>query len=106
MLAFAFMNRFYLTPQLALPPSNGIGLDALRQLTRNSAVEIALGSAILAIVGMLGTMQPRRPSRHRPARAERLGRVDRPVWYPESGGLEVLRKMNAPAPLAESLPKQ
>jgi copper resistance protein D len=31
---------------------------ALRQLARNSMIEIALGLAIFAIVGALGTMHP------------------------------------------------
>jgi copper resistance protein D len=53
MLALAATNRLWLTPRLALP-----GIGALRQLTRNSAIEFALGLVILAIVAMLGTLHP------------------------------------------------
>lgn len=53
MLILALINRLVLTPRLA-PFGNG----ALRWLTRNSTVELALGLAILAIVGLLGTMHP------------------------------------------------
>jgi putative copper resistance protein D len=58
MLVFAAINRFWLTPGLAAPPENGARIQALRQLTRNSIVEIAFGLAIFAIVGMLGTLHP------------------------------------------------
>ena len=51
MLVLAVVNRLVLTPRLA-------GRGALRWLTRNSTVELALGLAILTIVGMLGTMHP------------------------------------------------
>ena len=53
MLALAATNRFWLTPRLDLS-SDG----ALRGLTRNSAIEFALGLAIVTIVGMLGTLHP------------------------------------------------
>ncbi|OAE97319.1 hypothetical protein AYJ54_35020 [Bradyrhizobium centrolobii] len=53
MLILALINRLVLTPRLT-PFGNG----ALRWLTRNSTVELALGLAILAIVGLLGTMHP------------------------------------------------
>jgi copper resistance protein D len=58
MLLFAALNRLWLTPQLALPPERGAPSDALRQLTRNSVVEIALGFTIFGIVGLLGTLHP------------------------------------------------
>jgi putative copper resistance protein D len=58
MLAFAAMNRFWLTPRLAASSGNEGGYEVLRQLTRNSAIEIVLGVVIFAIVGMLGTMHP------------------------------------------------
>ena len=58
MLVFAAVNRFWLTPRLGLSMANGPQLDALRQLTRNSTIEIGLGLAIFAIVGMLGTLHP------------------------------------------------
>jgi copper resistance protein D len=58
MLLFAAANRFWLTPRLALPPGGAPRLDALRKLTRNSAIEIALALTIFAIVGILGTLHP------------------------------------------------
>ena len=58
MVAFAAVNRFWLTPQLALPSENEAQPNVLRQLTRNSLIEIILGLTIFAIVGALGTMHP------------------------------------------------
>ena len=58
MLMFAAFNRFCLTPRLSPPIEDKAWLEALRQLTRNSAAEFALGLAIFAIVGLLGTMHP------------------------------------------------
>ena len=58
MLVFAALNRLWLTPRLALSSGNEPRLDVLRQLTRNSAIEIALGFTIFVIVGMLGTLHP------------------------------------------------
>lgn len=58
MLVFAASNRFWLTPRLSLSSGNELPVQVLRQLTRNSLIEIALGLAIFAIVGMLGTMHP------------------------------------------------
>jgi putative copper resistance protein D len=58
MLAFAAVNRLWLTPRLALPSATMGQSDALRQLARNSTIEIALGLAIFAVVGLLGTLHP------------------------------------------------
>jgi putative copper resistance protein D len=58
MLVFAAVNRFWLTPQLAFSSGNEVQLPALRQLTRNSVIEIALGFTIFAIVGALGMLHP------------------------------------------------
>jgi putative copper resistance protein D len=58
MLMFAAVNRLWLTPQLAFSSENEPQLKALRQLTRNSVIEIALGFIIFAIVGVLGTLHP------------------------------------------------
>jgi putative copper resistance protein D len=58
MLLLAAANRFWLTPRLAISSSGEPGRAALRQLTRNSIIEIALGLLIFAIVGVLGTMHP------------------------------------------------
>jgi putative copper resistance protein D len=58
MLSIAAVNRFWLTPRLALSPGSEPPLRVLRRLTRNSMIEITLGLAIFAIVGALGTMHP------------------------------------------------
>lgn len=58
MLAFAAFNRLWLTPRLVLSTGNEPRLAALHQLARNSTIEIALGFAIFAIVGLLGTLHP------------------------------------------------
>jgi copper resistance protein D len=58
MVAFAAMNRFWLTPRLALPSGSAAQLEALGRLTRNSVIEIALALMIFAIVGVLGTLHP------------------------------------------------
>lgn len=58
MLTLAAANRFWLMPQLARHPGSESQLNTLRRLTRNSVVEIALGLAIFAIVGALGTLHP------------------------------------------------
>jgi len=58
MLVFAAINRIWLTPRLGFSPENEPQLEALRQLTRNSIIEIALGLTIFAIVGVLGTLHP------------------------------------------------
>jgi copper resistance protein D len=50
MLAFAAVNRFWLTPRLHL--------HSLGHLTRNSKIEIVLGLTIYGIVGVLGTLHP------------------------------------------------
>jgi putative copper resistance protein D len=57
MLGLAAVNRLHWTPRLA-PPSGPSHLYALRQLTRNSAIEAALGLAAFAAVGALGTVHP------------------------------------------------
>ena len=57
MLAFAAFNRFVLTQRLALS-SDQARQDALRALSRNTWIEIALGLSIFAIVGALGTLHP------------------------------------------------
>jgi copper resistance protein D len=57
MLALAAVNRFALTPQLALL-SDDARQDALRTLSRNTWIEIALGLSIFAMVGVLGTLHP------------------------------------------------
>jgi copper resistance protein D len=58
MVAFATVNRLWWTPQLASPLGSAAQLGALRRLTRNSVIEIALALMIFAIVGLLGTLHP------------------------------------------------
>jgi putative copper resistance protein D len=58
MLAFAAVNRFRLTPELASPPGGEAHGEAVRLITRNSLIEIALGLVVFAIVGVLGTLHP------------------------------------------------
>jgi putative copper resistance protein D len=54
MIAFAAVNRFWLTPRLALRP-NGV---AVRWLERNTTAEIVLALIVFAVVGVLGTLHP------------------------------------------------
>jgi putative copper resistance protein D len=58
MLVFAAINRLWLTPQLASLSEKQPQLEPIRQLARNSVIEIALGFTIFAIVGALGTLHP------------------------------------------------
>jgi putative copper resistance protein D len=58
MLAFAAVNRLWLTPQLIASPESEPRLNSLRQLTHSSMIEIALGLTIYGVVGMLGTLHP------------------------------------------------
>jgi putative copper resistance protein D len=61
MLCIAAANRFRLLPQLveiADPPHQPGNVVTLRQLRRNTGVEIALGLAVLYIVGLLGVTPP------------------------------------------------
>ncbi|MEK9282775.1 copper homeostasis membrane protein CopD [Bradyrhizobium sp. ISRA442] len=58
MLGFAAVNRFWLTPQLALVMNAQADTNALSALARNTLTEIALGLAIFAVVGVLGTLHP------------------------------------------------
>jgi copper resistance protein D len=56
MVAFACVNRIWLTPQLAATAA--ADQVASGQLARNSTIEIALGLAVFAIVGALGLQHP------------------------------------------------
>jgi putative copper resistance protein D len=58
MVGFAAVNRFSLTPRLAAGAKSGGEPGALAALRRNTLIEIALGFAIFAIVGVLGTLHP------------------------------------------------
>ena len=57
MVAFAAFNRFVLTRRLALSCDQA-RQSALRGLSRNTWIEIALGLSIFAMVGVLGTLHP------------------------------------------------
>lgn len=52
MIAFAAINRFWLTPRLALRQAD------VRWLERNTFAEIALALIVFAVVGVLGTLHP------------------------------------------------
>jgi len=58
MLVLAVVNRFWLTPRLVILSGNELRLEPLRQLTRNTVIEIVLGFTIFVIVGTLGTLHP------------------------------------------------
>lgn len=58
MLAFATVNRNMLTPRLAGASDDEGRRRAIHALTRNCMCEIALGLAVLTVVGWLGTLHP------------------------------------------------
>lgn len=58
MVAIAAVNRLRLTPRLVQDVSVSATRDALRQLRRNSAIEIAVGAGVIAIVAVLGVTPP------------------------------------------------
>jgi putative copper resistance protein D len=58
MLAFAATNRLWWTPRLASAAQDQAGLTAVRRLTRNTMIELALGLMVFAIVGALGIQHP------------------------------------------------
>jgi copper resistance protein D len=58
MLAFAAVNRFRLTPELASPAGSEAHGAALSMVTRNTLIELALGLVVFVIVGVLGTLHP------------------------------------------------
>ena len=68
MVSIAAFNRQGLTPRLASATAGGTStaLGALASLARNSLAELALGLAILIVVGALGILTP--------------GLHDQPVW--------------------------
>jgi putative copper resistance protein D len=54
MVAIAAVNRLRLTPRLVQDATAIATRDALRQLCRNTAIEVVVGAVIIAIVGILG----------------------------------------------------
>jgi len=61
MAMLAAANRFWITPQLARADASSSG-RWLRQLRRHVAAEQALGLCVLAVVAVLGTIEPPIPS--------------------------------------------
>ena len=59
MVVLAAVNRFYLTPRLAMAA-------AVRRLQHNVIAESTLGFAAIAVVGFLGVMAPASHSQHHP----------------------------------------
>ena len=55
MLSFGAINRLWLTPRLMHAPSPAV---ALRQIEGNSLIEAGLGTIIVVIVGLIGTLPP------------------------------------------------
>jgi putative copper resistance protein D len=58
MVAIAAVNRLRFTPRLVQDARIAITQDALRQLRRNTAIEILAGAIVIAIVAVLGTNPP------------------------------------------------
>jgi copper resistance protein D len=58
MLSLGAINRLWLAPRLVHAPSSAAAAQALRSIERNSLIEAVLGTIIIVIVGLLGTMAP------------------------------------------------
>ena len=58
MLTLAAINKFRLAPEIGLFPQDTRDRGAIRNLTRNCMLEIALGLTIFLIVGSLGLTHP------------------------------------------------
>jgi putative copper resistance protein D len=54
MVAIATVNRLWVTPRLVQDATAAGTRNALRQLRRNTAIEVFVGAIIIAIVGVLG----------------------------------------------------
>src|SRR5262249_61456958 len=59
MVVLATVNRFYLTPRLAMA-------GAVRRLQHNTMAESAFGFAAIVVVGILGVMAPASHAQHHP----------------------------------------
>ncbi|HEY6258422.1 MAG TPA: copper homeostasis membrane protein CopD [Xanthobacteraceae bacterium] len=57
MLSFGAINRLWLSPRI-VQTSPAAAAVALRQIERNSLIEAGLGTIIIVIVGLLGTLPP------------------------------------------------
>jgi putative copper resistance protein D len=58
MLCLAAVNRLHLLKKIAQDEDAHRNVHTLRQLQRNTALEIALGSAVIYVVGVLGVTPP------------------------------------------------
>jgi putative copper resistance protein D len=58
MLSFGAINRLWLTPRLTHALKAAAAPPAMRQIERNSLIEVSLGAIIIVIVGLLGTLPP------------------------------------------------
>jgi copper resistance protein D len=58
MVAIAAANRLRLTPRLVRDANATARQNALRQLRRNTVIEVVIGAIIIAIVAVLGTTPP------------------------------------------------
>jgi copper resistance protein D len=56
MLSFGAINRLWLSPRVV--ETSPVATGALRQIERNSLIEALLGTIIIVIVGLLGTLPP------------------------------------------------
>lgn len=64
MVGIAAVNWSRLTPQLTPDAGSAAGQRARRGLRRNAVIEVALGTAIVVIVGVLGTLPPASHAHH------------------------------------------
>jgi copper resistance protein D len=69
MVAIATFNWSQLTPKLVDSANAAAAQRARRRLCTNAAIEAALGTAIIAIVAVLGTLPPASHAHHHPAEA-------------------------------------
>lgn len=90
MLAFAAANRLWLTPRLAVRHGQATPDDAaLRLLCRFTAIEVALGVAVICVVAFLGELPP--PARMHAARLAAVAHEGHGMTCSETG----INAMNA-----------
>ena len=58
MLSFGAVNRLWLTPRVVDGSKAALTAQALRRIERNGLIEASLGTIIIVIVGLLGTLPP------------------------------------------------
>ena len=58
MMVFALINRFRLTPRLAMAKDPAAELDAVRALRQSITAETLLAVLVIAAVALLGTLPP------------------------------------------------